>query len=146
MLDINITLLIQLLNFIVTLVVLDFLLIRPIRGIIRKRRDLAGGMLADAEAFTAKAAASLKNYEAALTRAREDAAAMRETRKNEALAREAGLLEAARQEAHEFLQSSREETKNAVAKAMADVENRIPALSRLVVGRLLGKSKRSSAA
>ena len=47
MLDINITLLIQLVNFIVTLVVLDYLLIKPIRGIIKKRRDLAAGMLSD---------------------------------------------------------------------------------------------------
>ncbi len=146
MLDINSTLLIQLVNFLVTVVVLNFLLIKPIRGIIQKRRDLAGGMLADAESFTANAAAKLKHYELALAKAREDAASVRETRKSEALAREADLLEAARQDAHEFLQSSREETKNAVAQTVADMEARIPGLSRLVVERLLGKSKRSSTA
>ena len=146
MLDINITLLIQLVNFIVTLFVLDFLLIKPIRGIIKKRRDLAVGMLSDAETFTTEAAVKLENYEAALVKAREEAAAAREARKSEALAKEAGLLEAARQEAHEFLQASREETKNAVAQTMAEMENRIPDLSRMVVDRLLGKSKRSSAA
>ena len=146
MLDINITLLIQLVNFIVTLVVLDYLLIKPIRGIIKKRRDLAAGMLSDAETFTTDAAVKLENYEAALSKAREEAAAIRETRKGEALAKESGLLETARQDAHAFLLASREETKNAVAQTMADMEKRIPDLSRMVVDRLLDKSKRSSAA
>lgn len=146
MLDINITLLIQLVNFIVTLFVLDILLIKPIRAIIRKRRDLAGAMLSEAEKFTAEAAAKLENYEAALAKARQEAAAAREARKSEARAREADLLEAARQEAREFLQASRKETKNAVARAAADMEKRVPDLSRMVVDRLLGTSKRSSAA
>ena len=146
MLDINITLLIQLVNFIVTLVVLDFLLIKPIRGIIKKRRDLASGMLSDAETFTTEAAVKLENYETALAKAREEAAAVREARKGEALARESSLLETARQDAHEFLQSSREETRTAVAQTMTDMEKRIPDLSRLAVDRLLGKSKRSSVA
>lgn len=146
MLDINITLLIQLGNFIITVFVLDYLLIKPIRGIVKKRRDLAGGMLADAETFTTQAAAKLESYETALAKAREEAAALRETRKSEALARETSLLETARAEAHAFLQTSREETKIAVAQAMADMEKRIPNLSRLVVERLLGKTKRSPAA
>ncbi len=146
MLDINITLLIQLGNFIVTLFALDFLLIKPIRGIIKKRRDLAGGMLADAERFTTDAAAKLEKYEAALARAREEAAALREASKSEAAAREASLLETARQDAQEYLQSSREETRNAVAAAMADLEKRIPDLSKLAVTRLLGTSKQSPAA
>lgn len=146
MLDINITLLIQLVNFIVTLVVLDFLLIKPIRGIIKKRRDLASGMLSDAESFTTEAAAKLEDYEAALAKAREEAAAVRETRKNEAHAKETDILEAARKNAQEFLQTSRGETRASVAETMAAMEKRIPELSSLVVDKLLGKSNRSSAA
>ena len=146
MLDINITLLIQLVNFIVTLVVLDFLLIKPIRGIIRKRRELAGGMLSDAESFTTEAARKLEDYEAALAKAREEASSLRETRKSEAQATEADILETARKNAQELLQASREETRASVVEAMADMEKRIPALTRLAVDRLLGKSNRSSAA
>jgi len=145
MLDINITLLIQLVNFIVTLAVLDFLLIKPIRGIIRKRRDLATGMLSEAEQFTSEAAEKLENYEAALAKAREEAAALRETRKNDAMAKETSVLEAARKDAQEFLQTSRDETRAAVTETMAAMEKRIPDLSQMVVEQLLGKSKRSSA-
>ena len=41
--DLNITLWIQLANFLVTLVVLNYLLISPIRKIIRKRKDNVEG-------------------------------------------------------------------------------------------------------
>jgi len=145
MLDINITLLIQLVNFIVTLVVLNFLLIKPIRGIIRKRRDLASGMLADAETFTTEAAQKLKEYEASLARAREEAALAREASKNEAHIAEAAILETARKDALDFLNASREETKNAITQAMADMDARIPDLAQMAVNRLLGKSARTSA-
>lgn len=146
MLDINITLFIQLINFIITLLVLDFLLIKPIRTIIKKRRELAGGMLGDAEAFTAQAAEKLENYEAALAKAREEAAASREARKNEALAEEAVVLDAARKKAQEHLLAAREDTKNAVGTAMTEMEKRVPALTRAVVDRLLGKTGRTSEA
>jgi F0F1-type ATP synthase, subunit b len=145
MLDINITLLIQLVNFIVTLAVLDFLLIKPIRGIIRKRRDLASGMLSDAETFTTEAAQKLEEYEAALAKAREEAALAREAFKNEAHVAENTILENARKDAQDFLTASREETRTAIAQAMADMDARIPNLARLAVNRLLGKSARSSA-
>lgn len=146
MLDINITLLIQLVNFIVTLAVLDFLLIKPIRGIIRKRRDLATGMLSEAERFTSEAAEKLGNYEAALAKAREEAAALCETRKKDAMRKETDMLEAARKDAQDLLQTSRDETRSAVTETMTAMEKRIPDLSQMVVDRLLGKSKRSSAA
>jgi len=145
MLDINITLLIQLVNFLVTLIVLNFLLIKPIRDIVKKRRDLAAGMLTDSEDFISDAAVKLENYNAALTKAKEEAVAAREAYKNEATAKESDILEAARADAQAFLQSSREETKAAMAETLVSLEQRIPELSRLVVDQMLGKTNRSSA-
>ena len=54
MVDLNITLWIQLANFLVTLVVLNYLLISPIRKIIRKRKDNVEGLIGEIEAFTAE--------------------------------------------------------------------------------------------
>lgn len=146
MLDINITLVFQLVNFLVTLAVLNYLLIKPVRDIIKKRRDLASGLLSDAENFTAEAAKKLDGYETALAKAREEAANAREARRAEAAARETDIVDAARKEAQEFLHASREETRAAVADAMADMRKRIPALSQLAVARLLDKTGRPPAA
>lgn len=146
MFDINITLVIQFVNFIITIVVLDFLLIRPIRGIVKKRRDLASGMLSDAERFTSEAARKLENYEAALAKTREDAAKIREERKTEAVSRENELLQTAQRDAQEFLHTSREEVRASIAETMADMEKRVPDLAALAVSRLLDTTKRPSAA
>lgn len=146
MFDINITVLIQLANFIITLVGLNFLLIRPVRGMLQKRRDLASGMLTDAETFAADAAEKLKNYEAVLLKAREDAAMLRDTRKSEGAVKAAELLEAAQREAQEFLQASREETRMAAADTADAMRRRIPDLAKMAAAQLLGKSKRPSAA
>ena len=62
MVDLNITLWIQLANFLVTLVVLNYLLISPIRKIIRKRKDNVEGLIGEIEAFTAGKQQLLDEY------------------------------------------------------------------------------------
>ena len=68
MVDLNITLWIQLANFLVTLVVLNYLLISPIRKIIRKRKDNVEGLIGEIEAFTAEKQQLLDEYESELRR------------------------------------------------------------------------------
>ena len=75
--DLNITLWIQLANFLVTLVVLNYLLISPIRKIIRKRKDNVEGLIGEIEAFTAEKQQLLDEYESELRKAREAAAIYR---------------------------------------------------------------------
>ena len=77
MVDLNITLWIQLANFLVTLVVLNYLLISPIRKIIRKRKDNVEGLLGEIEAFVAERQQLLDEYESELRKAREAAAIYR---------------------------------------------------------------------
>ena len=77
MVDLNITFWIQLANFLVTLVVLNYLLISPIRKIIRKRKDNVEGLIGEIEAFTAEKQQLLDEYESELRKAREAAAIYR---------------------------------------------------------------------
>ena len=49
MIDLNITLLIQLVNFLITLVVLNFLIIRPVRELIKKRNENMTRLINEAE-------------------------------------------------------------------------------------------------
>jgi F-type H+-transporting ATPase subunit b len=138
MFDINLTIIIQFVNFAVTLVVLNVLLIRPIRGIVKKRRDLASGMIGDTKTFIDDAREKLSSYEAALAKARAEAAAVRGEAKRQAALQEADMLRKAQAEAQEYLKHSRDETRKAVEKTMADMQKRTPDLARLAVSRLLG--------
>ncbi len=129
MIDLNITLLIQLVNFIIALVGINYLLVRPIRRIVKQRRELAAGLLQDAENFTANAKEKLESYEAALARAREEASKEREREKAEAHRREGEILSAAQAQAASFLQETRETTRAAIEEAMQELSRRIPALA-----------------
>ena len=71
MLDLNITLLFQLVNFFVALILLNVLLIRPIRNIIRQRKSVMDGMGSEAASFEEQAAQRLADYEAQLQGARQ---------------------------------------------------------------------------
>lgn len=78
MLDLNVTLVFQLANFFIAVYVLNILLIRPIRAIIKKRNGILEGMEEEAGSFEYQASERLTNYEAELTRARQDAGLQRE--------------------------------------------------------------------
>ena len=89
MLDLNITLVFQLVNFFIALYVLNLLLIRPIREIIRKRKAVMDDMSGESESYEYQAEQRLSDYDNQLTRARQDAGQNREK------AREAGAAEQA---------------------------------------------------
>ena len=68
MLDLNVTLLFQLANFFIAIYVLNILLIRPIREIIKKRNGVMDDMAEEAGSFEYQAAERPTNYEAELAR------------------------------------------------------------------------------
>ena len=62
MLDLNITLVFQLVNFFIALYVLNLLLIRPIREIIRKRKAVMDDMSGESESYEYQAEQRLSDY------------------------------------------------------------------------------------
>ncbi|MBQ9406357.1 MAG: ATP synthase F0 subunit B [Desulfovibrio sp.] len=107
MLDLNITLLIQLGNFFIALFFLNLLLIRPIREIIRKRKGIMDGMADEAGSFEHQASERLANYEAELDRARQDATGTREESRAQGQKEQQEILAAAQQKARDMLNATR---------------------------------------
>ena len=95
MLDLNITMLFQLVNFFIALYVLNILLIRPIRSILLERKAKMDDLAGEAGAFDREAAERLAAYQAELARARQDANAAREQARGAALAEQQDILAAA---------------------------------------------------
>ena len=116
MVDLNITLWIQLANFLVTLVVLNYLLISPIRKIIRKRKDNVEGLIGEIEAFTAEKQQLLDEYESELRKAREAAAIYRKDGKVMGELERARIFDAASKDA----QSEVRTTQAAVRRRRCD--------------------------
>ena len=120
------TIFIQLANFLITVVVLNYLLIKPVRRQIAARREFALAHTSAIEAFSSEADAKITAYESALSEARAAAAAAREQLKNEGHVKEQEILGAAQTNAQNFLRASREdvsrETKAAMNTLMGQID------------------------
>lgn len=138
MIDLNYTFFVQFVNFIITLFVLNYLLVSPIREIIKKRKDMMGGLVGDTEKFTAAADEKLANYKKALDEARMQGADKRTSMKDEGAAEEKAILSAANQEAAETLKAERKAVDAEVESAMAGLKGQIDGLADKAVAKVLG--------
>lgn len=137
MVDLNITLAIQLVNFIIALVVLNYVLIRPIRNILQKRRDIVNGLISETEKQNSDAGTRIQKYEADLDAARSAAAEQRDAIKQQGLDAERGILADAQNEAQTFLQKTHREVELEVAEVMKSLRAQVDAMAGKVVAKVL---------
>jgi F-type H+-transporting ATPase subunit b len=138
MVKLNITLLIQLLNFIVALFVLNILLIRPVRGMLRKRRELCDGLTKDAAKFNGEASMRLKKYELELDAVRARAAEQREAIRAQAEEVEQSILESAQNDALSLLQKSGREVEQDMEAARLLLREQVKSMAEKVFARVTG--------
>lgn len=138
MLDLNITLLFQLANFFIALIFLNWLLIRPVREIIKRRNGIMDSLANEADDFHAQAVARLKGYEEALAKARQEAGLNREEGKSEALKELEAILGSARQSAKDLLEENRTTLRGQAEQALTELRNGIDDFSTRLGNKLLG--------
>lgn len=137
MIEINITVLIQLVNFLVALVVINYLLIRPIRNVIRERREAMDGLGHEIDGFSNEAETRLSAYEAALASARDDANTRRKQAKVAAETEEKAILASATKEAQTKMQAQQAAVQAEANAAYAALKEQVPAYADAALARLL---------
>lgn len=137
MLDLNVTLIFQLVNFLVAIYVLNILLIRPIRDIIKKRNGIMDGMAEEAESFEYQAAERLANYEAELARARQDAGLTREEGRAAGMVEQQTLVGEAQKSARDILAETRDSLRAQAAKTLDELRNQVSDFSARLATKLL---------
>lgn len=137
MLDLNITMIFQLANFLVAIYVLNILLIRPIRDIIKKRNGIMDGMAEEAESFEYQAAERLTNYEAELARARQDAGLNREEGRAEGTVEQQKLVSEAQKSARDIIAETRDSLQAQAAKTLEELRNQVSDFSARLAAKLI---------
>ncbi len=138
MINLDHTIVIQLVNFLITIVVLNFLLIKPVRDQIAARKALTTGYAKDIEQFAADAAAKLSSYEASLAEARAQATVARDAIRAEGQSREHELVSSAHAEAQAFLNSSREQVAADAKAAMDTLLSQVNVFAAKAMSKILG--------
>ncbi|MCK9240176.1 ATP synthase F0 subunit B [Desulfocurvus sp.] len=138
MIDLNYTFFVQFVNFIITLFVLNYLLVSPIREVIRKRKAVMGGLLGDTEKFVEQAETKLANYRKALDATRVAGAEQRASLKAQGAEQEKEILSVAGQQAAETLKAERAAVEGEVQAAKSGLQGRIDALADKAIAKVLG--------
>ena len=138
MLDLNITLVFQLFNFIIAIFVLNILLIKPVREIIKKRDALMNSIAGEADAFHDEATRKLEDYEARLASARREAGKNREEGKSAGLAELQEIVGGARQSARQLLEENRARLHSQADQALSELRDGIDNFSTKMGRKLLG--------
>ena len=133
----DVTFFIQLGNFLVTLVVLNYLLIRPVRAHIQKRKDMIAGNLGEIERFTSSAEERLNAYEASLDEARASATRTREALKAEAQQSEHSLIANAQANAQDVIKAAKADAAQQAEAALAVLKKKVPAFADQIVTKVL---------
>jgi len=140
MIDLDYTFFVQLVNFMVILTVLNLILYRPIRGIIKKRAEVMSQKLGTIEDFAAKAEAKLESYKVALSGARVEAQQLRVTLKAEGAAVESTVLAEAGAEAAEKVAAARKEIDGQKQTALKALRGEVAAYAKNVADKVLSKA------
>ena len=134
------TIFIQGLNFVAMVFLLNAVMIKPVRNIIKKRKGLMASQLEKIEGFTTDAAKQMADYEAQLTVARKEAGEIRNAAKDAGVAEEQAMLSAAGEEASSTIQAARAEIKSQVADAMAQLTKDVDKYAEQATGKILGQA------
>jgi F-type H+-transporting ATPase subunit b len=140
MIELNITFFIQLVNFLIVLLVLNLILYRPIRGILKKRAEIMAGRLDEVERFTAQASEKMTAYEQELDKARRQAQDLRMNMKEEGYAEEKKLVEAASVEAGSILKAAKEKIASEKKSAIAALKAQVEKFAQMAAEKILGQA------
>lgn len=140
MIDIDKTMLIQLINFLVLLIALNFILFKPIRQIMLDREQGISSALGDAKAAQERMQGLLENYNVSLADAKQKATTSYNTLYQQGLDAQRDMIAAERAKAGEMLDKARAEIAAASTAARTDLRKEAERLSQEITSKLLGRA------
>lgn len=138
MIDLNISALIQIINFFIVLAVLNAILYRPIRAVIHKRAQRMDAQLLDIENFTAQAEQKMVSYSSALSVAQQKGSEIRAQLKAEGYQEEASLLEDVNSQAAKNLKNAREDAATQVRSTLDSLKGKVDGYAQKVTEKVVG--------
>jgi len=138
--NLNMTLLVQVVNFLILIVLLQRFLYKPLTQFLATRADGIKRSLEEAKAARDAAAKAQQEYEARIAATRREAAALRESAVREVEEERQRLLKVSRDEAARLLTEAKAQIEQEVKRAKAELRAEVVGLSLGVAERLIGRS------
>jgi len=138
--NLNVTLLIQAVNFLILIALLSRFLFTPLRKFLADRAEGIEKALAEAKVAREAAAKAQEEHRAQIVATQREAAALRDQAQREVEAERQRLLKASRDEAQRLVDEARAAIEAEVRRARASLREEVVGLSLAAAERLLGRS------
>jgi F-type H+-transporting ATPase subunit b len=140
MIEFNITFFIQLVNFLITLAVLNLVLYRPIRGILKRRAEQMAARMQEIEEFSQTAEEKISSYEKSLNQARREGQEVRSSFREQGYEEEGTIVEAASREAAKVVAAAREKIAAERKAAAVALQKEVEKYAGQAVEKILSKA------
>ena len=140
MIELNITFIIQLVNFLILLAVLNVIIYRPIRHVVQQRSDRMANDMTEIESFNQTAKDKLQEYEVTLDNARKEGVEVRNGFKQEGVDQEKQIVNQASAESSKELAATRQELQSEAEEARKKLKKQVKGYAKLVADRVIVQS------
>lgn len=140
MINVDVTLFIQMANFLLLLVLMNLVLYRPIRRLVAQRNELVSKQRAGIDKAESEAQRALREFEERLKAARAAGREKIQELKEAAYRTEKDLLSMATEEAAKEVQAVRERVQKEIGQVRAQLQAQIQEFSKEMAQRILGRS------
>lgn len=139
MIDINISLFIQIANFLFMIIIMNVLLYKPIRNIIKQRKEKIEGFESDISGLASQAEERVKEIEARLVEARRDGFSKKDAIMNEGFQEEKNIVDAASGNAEERIEEIKAQIVGEIASAREALQAELVVFSSELAQKILGR-------
>ena len=134
-----VTLIAQICNLFIQLLVVKIFFLDKIKAILDKRREAADAQITDAENAKAEAMAIKQTYEANMAKAKADADALLSSAQRTAAARSEEIIRQAQQTAAQIKTKASSDIEQEKKKAISEAKNEISGLAMAIAGKVVGR-------
>ncbi len=140
MINPNITLFVQMINFLLLLFILNLILFRPIRNIIKERNQIIENFNTDITSLTDEAQDSMQQFEQKILEAKKEGMARIQGMKDEGEQAEAELISATNEDVQAKVEEARKKVESDIQEARTQLQAQVQAFSVAVTEKILGRS------
>lgn len=140
MINIDGSLFIQIVNFLLIMILLNYVVYRPIRGILKERRAKFEAFESSIGDLSARADGRVKEIETRLVEARRDGFSRKDEIKNLGVEEEKKIIEAASSQAEAEVQKIQDQIKGEITQARNQLKAEIDMFSKELAEKVLGRS------
>ena len=140
MLDINFTIILQVITFLLLVFFLNIILFRPIRKILAQRNEETDSLQGMIDELQHRAEENEKGIEESMVLARKEGYAEKENFKGQGMEREKGILQEASTKVEEKIGGARKEMEKKISEARKALEGEMSGFSNELAKKILGRS------